>query len=119
MASVEGRRFRALADSVGGQVTPQTEFEFKQESDLVWARYSGGSIRLGFLVGTARFEELAFRYVHVDVNGSTHSGRSVDRIEALADGRLRLHERWVWESEAGTGTSVLEEVKPPEWGDDR
>ncbi|HEX6695483.1 MAG TPA: hypothetical protein VF080_01770 [Solirubrobacteraceae bacterium] len=27
-----------------------------------------------------------------------------------ADGRLRLHETWAWDSQAGSGTSVVEEI---------
>lgn len=29
----------------------------------------------------------------------------------VADGRIRLHESWAWESRPGTGTSIVEELK--------
>jgi hypothetical protein len=38
------------------------------------------------------------------------SGFSVDTIEVVPDGRLRLHEQWEWESREGGGTSILVEV---------
>jgi hypothetical protein len=109
--SLDGRRFRAAANAPGGQVTEQTEFSFSQDGDLVFARYSGGAIRLGYLLGVRRGMQAKIRYVHVDLGGVIRSGRSRETIEVLADGRLRIHEEWQWESEPGcSGTSVLEET---------
>lgn len=104
---------RRVCRSVGeetGDVGADTEFRFRQAGDLVWARYSGGAVRLGFLVGTTDGAVLRFRYTHVDTGGETATGASTDRIELLADGRVRLHETWAWDSRDGSGTSVLEEL---------
>ena len=109
--SLEGRRFRAVENSAGGQVGGETEFVFSQAGRFVHACYSGGTIELGFLVGVASGERVEFRYAHVDHTGLIASGHSIDIIEVLADGRLRLHERWRWESKIGSGTSILEEIK--------
>jgi hypothetical protein len=106
---LDGRVFRSPDDVDGGQVTPETEFRFRQSSDMVWGRYSGGSIRMGFFVGTSDGETVRFRYTQLDTTGETASGSSVDRIEVLTDGRVRLHESWTWDSKQGSGTSVLEE----------
>jgi hypothetical protein len=106
---LDGRVFRSVAAVAGGQVTPETEFRFRQSGDMIWGRYSGGGIRLGFLVGTSDGATARFRYTQLDTTGETASGSSVDRIEALPDGRLRLHETWAWDSRPGSGTSVLEE----------
>jgi hypothetical protein len=108
--SLDGRRFRVLANSSGGQVTDETEFVFSQDGRVIHARYGGGTIAVGFLAGVADGDTLEFRYVHVDRGGAIASGRSRDTIEVLPDGRLRLHERWQWESQEGGGMSVLEEV---------
>jgi hypothetical protein len=108
--SLDGRRFRALANSRGGQVSGDTEFVFSQDGRVVHARYGGGAIVLGFLVGVADRDATEFRFVHVDRDGAISSGHSVDTIEVLPDGRLRLHEQWEWESQSGRGTSVLEEI---------
>lgn len=106
---MDGRVLRAVGVVEGGQVTPETEFRFRQSDDMVWGRYSGGGIRLGFFVGTNDGATVRFRYTQLDTQGHTASGSSVDRIEALADGRVRLHEAWQWDSRDGSGTSVLEE----------
>lgn len=106
---MDGRVLRSTGAVEGGQVTPDTEFRFRQAGDMIWGRYSGGGIRLGFFVGTSDGATLQFRYTQLDTQGSTASGSTVDRIEALPDGRVRLHESWSWDSRAGSGTSVLEE----------
>jgi hypothetical protein len=109
--SLDGRRFRALANSPGGQVSADTEFVFSQDGRVVHARYGGGPIAVGFLVGVGDGHTIEFRYVHVDHDREISSGRSRDTVEVLPDGRLRLHERWEWESQDGGGTSVLEEIR--------
>jgi predicted hotdog family 3-hydroxylacyl-ACP dehydratase len=108
--SLDGRRFQAVADVPGGDVSAQTVFEYAEETGLVHARYGGGAIRLGFLVGTRDGDTLRFRYAQVRADGSTASGRCESRIEVLEDGRLRLHETWAWESQPGEGTSSVDEV---------
>ena len=99
-----------MADVAGGDVDARTVFEYAEEAGLVHARYGGGAIRLGFLVGTRDGDTLRFRYAQVRADGTTASGRCESRIEVLEDGRLRLHETWAWESQPGEGTSVVEEV---------
>ncbi len=108
--SLDGRRFRAAADVPGGDVGAATIFEYAEAGGAIHARYGGGAIRLGFLVGTREGDALAFRYAQLRADGTTATGRCASRVEALADGRLRLHERWAWESQPGAGTSVLDEV---------
>ena len=111
--SLDGRVFRSAAAVEGGEVDADTVFRFRQDGDLIHATYSGGTIRLGFLVGRIRGDRLDFRYAQLNASGETSTGHSADRIEALPDGRVRLHETWTWESRSGSGTSVLEEVGEP------
>ena len=108
--SMHGRRLHALSNTSEGEVSAETIFEFSQEVDLVWARYAGGHIRLGFLVGINSGTQLDFRYAQINHGGDTSTGHSQDRIELLADGRVRLHEAWSWDSHEGRGTSILEEI---------
>jgi hypothetical protein len=100
-----------MANSAAGDVDARTRFDYHQDGDLIWARYQGGAIRLGFLVGRREGDRLDFRYSHLDAGGRTSNGHCVSRIETLADGRLRLRERWQWESRAGEGVGVVEQVE--------
>ncbi len=106
---LNGRRFRSTADVAGGDVGTGTVFEYDESDGVVSAMYSGGSIVLGFLVGTRTGLKVSFRYVQLRDDGTTASGRCESVIENLDDGRLRMHERWAWESQEGSGTSVVEE----------
>jgi hypothetical protein len=108
--SLDGRRFAPVADVAGGDVGAGTVFEYAEADGIVHARYAGGAVRLGFLVGTREGDTLRFRYAQVRGDGTTATGRCESRIETLPDGRLRLHETWAWESREGSGTSVVEEI---------
>lgn len=107
--SLEGRRFAAVRN-IGGEVDASTVFAYHQDVDAVWARYSGGAVRVGFLVGTRDGDELDIRYTQLNISGETSTGHCRTRIEQLPDGRLRLDEKWEWESRDGAGTSVVEEL---------
>ncbi|MEU1645045.1 hypothetical protein ABZ422_09730 [Micromonospora zamorensis] len=111
--SLDGRRFRAVADVVAGEVGTQTVFAYHERAGEVWAEYAGGSIRRGHLVGTRTGDRLDFRYVQLNTDGQTSSGHCVSEVSVLPDGRVRLHETWSWESRAGSGSSVVEEVPAP------
>lgn len=109
--SLEGRRFRDVTPAHEGDVGDDTVFEYHEDGDgTIWARYQGGTVRLGFLVGTRIDDRLDFRYSHVTTEGETAAGHCTSWMEVLADGRLRLHESWRWESKPGSGTSMVEEV---------
>lgn len=111
LPSLDGRRFRTAAEVPGGDVGVETLFEYSQDGELAHARYSGGAVVLGFLVGTRDGDNLHFRYAQLRADGTTATGRCSSRIEVLPDGRLRLHEQWSWESAEGSGTSVIEEIR--------
>ena len=108
---LHGRRFRSRSEVAGGDVGTDTVFEYEEEDGVVSAMYSGGAIRLGFLVGTREGDQLQFRYAQLRHDGTTATGRCRSRIETLQDGRLRLHETWAWESQPGQGVSVVEEER--------
>ena len=110
--SLDGRRFRDVTVNRSGDVGTDTIFEYHQDGQVVWARYAGGDVVLGFLVGIRHADTLSFRYSHLTPNGKTASGRCDSTIAVLPDGRLECRERWQWESRPGEGTSVLRELSP-------
>ncbi|MEZ5283710.1 MAG: hypothetical protein R2712_02645 [Vicinamibacterales bacterium] len=112
MIDYDGRRFRSVRNSAGGDVSGDTVFEYRQAGAVVWATYSGGGVLLGTLLARVADDgSLDMRYQHLAPDGQFRAGRCESRPERLPDGRLRLHERWRWTDGAdGTGTSVVEEV---------
>jgi hypothetical protein len=110
----DGRVFRSIENSAGGDVGGQTTFHYRQRGDLVWATYQGGAVSFGTLLAKADAAgNLDMRYQHL-AGAVFKSGRCQSRPEVLLDGRLRLHERWQWTNgDAGEGSSIIEEVPAP------
>src|SRR5262245_52423968 len=97
--------------AASGEASAGTVFEYHEDDGLVWARYAGGAVRLGFLVGTRHGDRLEFRYSQLNESGETSNGRCSTAISVLPDGRVRLDEVWEWESRPGSGTSAAEESR--------
>lgn len=108
--SLDGRTFAGIANTGDGEVGRSTRFHYRESDGVISAEYAGGDIQRGYLVGTRDGDVLHFRYVHLATDGTTSSGRCTSTVDVLDDGRLRLHESWAWESRAGSGNSVAEEV---------
>ena len=109
--SLDGIRFRVAEMGSEGEAGAATVFEYHELDGVVWARYEGGAVRLGFLVGTRDGDRLEFRYSQLNEAGETASGRCTTTISSLPDGRLRLDEDWAWETKPGSGTSAVEEER--------
>ena len=107
------RRFRPVVNADNGEVDGGTLFHYRQRGDVVWATYEGGGVRFGTIVATADGAgRLDMRYAHVNEAGELMTGVCHTEPEMLADGRLRLHERWRWTSGDQTaGESIVEEVR--------
>ncbi len=108
--SLQGIRMRVVSTAEEGEVNAETLFEFTQECPVVSARYAGGKVRLGYLVGSMTAEELHFRYAQVDNFGRLDGGHSACEIWRTATGKLRLTEHFTWDSREGSGTNIFEEI---------
>ncbi|MFE9168397.1 hypothetical protein [Streptomyces kebangsaanensis] len=108
--SLDGRVLAPVADQAPGQVGTRTRFVYHEREGRIWAEYEGGDVVHGRLVGTREGDRLDFRYVQLRQDGTTSSGHCVSTVVELPDGRVRLEEAWQWESQPGSGTSVVEEL---------
>lgn len=108
----DGRVFRTCSNSSGGEVGQETLFHYHQRGAVVWATYAGGAVVHGTLLAQADpAGNLEMRYQHISRDGGFKTGRCQSRPEILADGRVRVHERWRWTDGAeGEGESVIEEI---------
>ncbi len=112
MISYDNRRFRSVENSGTGEVSDETVFEYHQRGSLVYAEYRGGEIVLGMLIAVAAEDgSLDMRYQHLNRHGELMTGICRSTPEVLADGRIRLHERWQWTSgDRSAGESTVEEI---------
>jgi hypothetical protein len=109
----DDRRFASVSNTASGEVSSETVFHYHQTNDLVWAEYRGGEIRFGSLIAKVLDDaRLEMRYQHLNAKGELMTGRCVSTPEILADGRIRLFEKWHWTcNDFSSGESVVEEIK--------
>ena len=110
----EGRRFRVVENSMGGETSNETTFLYHQRNNVLWGTYEGGDIKMGMLVGVvSSLAELDFHYSQVNLSGAICSGVCRSVPEILANGKLRLLEKWRWTTgDLSEGASVIEECTP-------
>ncbi|MFE4333512.1 hypothetical protein ACFRQM_30035 [Streptomyces sp. NPDC056831] len=119
--SLTGLVLAPVADQAPGQVGTRTRFTYHEKDGRIWAEYAGGDVVRGNLVGTRVDDTLDFLphglkgmggapSVQLKQGGTTSSGHCVSTVVDLADGRVRLDERWERESQEGSGTSTVEEL---------
>ncbi len=108
--SLHGIRMRVVSTAEGGEVNTETLFEFTQDGSVVSARYAGGGVLLGYLVGTISTKGFHFRYAQVDNSGRLDGGYSTCEIGRMADGRVQMAEHFKWDSREGSGTNIYEEI---------
>ncbi len=107
-----GRKFRGVVNSPDGQVNAETVFQYFQNGDTLTAKYYGGSIREGHLLGKVQEDNsVHFVYHHLDTDGHLMAGICTSKPEILPDGNIRLHESWEWTfGGSGHGQSIVEEI---------
>ena len=110
-----GKKFRSVSNAASGEVGSETIFHYHQADNIVWAEYSGGAIVRGQLVAICDENcVLDMRYQHVNTSGELMTGECCSTPEVLADGRIRLYEKWKWTSgDKSAGESVIEEITDP------
>ena len=109
--NLDGLKMYVSSTADIGVVGAGTLLHFTQKGDRVMARYSGGSIRRGCLVGEISGEALNFRYTQLEESGEIHGGSSVCDLVALPDGRTRIVEHFTWRTREGSGDNVFDQLE--------
>lgn len=110
----DNKIFASVQNSETGEVGAETGFYYHQKDRLVWAEYAGGAIVFGSLIAKVTDDDcLEMRYQHLNADGELMTGKCFSTPETLADGRIRLREKWQWTSgDFSTGESIIEEILP-------
>ncbi len=109
----DNKTFASVQNSATGEVGAATRFYYHQKDDLVWAEYAGGALRFGSLVAKVTDEDcLEMRYQHLNEQDELITGKCFSTPEILADGRIRLFEKWQWTvGGLSEGESIVEEIE--------
>lgn len=106
------RRFKVVSQATHGEVDGTTIFHYQQEGDVLTGQYSGGEIVTGHLIGIVDERgHIVMRYHHINRQKKLMTGQCQSTPEVLANGKIRLHERWTWTSASrASGESIIEEL---------
>lgn len=109
--NLHNKTFKSLENSENGEVSDQTLFHYRQEGQMLWAHYAGGSIQKGFLIGRIIEDQLEFSYQHLNQDLEIMTGKCTSRAKVNPDGKIQLYEAWEWTCrDFSKGTSLLLEV---------
>lgn len=108
-ADLNGLRAHAAVTAPGGVINADTIFEFTQEGDVVEAKYRGGKIVSGFLIGRLRDQELEFRYCQTHTDGVIAGGHSVCKVCVNDADKTEIVEEFEWAT-GGKGTNIIREL---------
>jgi hypothetical protein len=94
-----------------GVVDAKTRLHFTQKGSRVFARYGGGSVTRGCLVGTLSGSKLLFRFTQMEDSGQIHGGRSICEVQCASRTGLRVIEHFTWTTRNGSGTNIFAEIR--------
>jgi hypothetical protein len=106
---LDGVVMRPVTTAADSGIDADTVFCFDQKGRSISARYGGGPIAEGWLVGTLDGSQIRFDYLQVQVDGVVDRGSSVADVVLLPSGRWSLTEYFTWSSRDGAGINQLEE----------
>ncbi|HKF01605.1 MAG TPA: hypothetical protein VKB49_04805 [Candidatus Sulfotelmatobacter sp.] len=94
-----------------GVVNAKTRLHFIQKGSRVFARYAGGRVKRGCIVGTISGSELVFRYAQLEDSEQIHGGRSICEVQWTEEAGLRVIEHFTWSTRIGSGTNIFVEIR--------
>ncbi len=111
MINLNKIKMTVIETAENGVVNEDTVFDFIQKDNYVEAKYSGGKIENGFLVGLIKENILEFSYCQLQTDGILDSGISSSELSISSKGKIRLIEHFEWKSRPGeSGVNIFEEI---------
>ena len=106
-----GKRFKPISNTENAETSEKTIFNYVQKGNIVTSQYFGGKIKMGHLIGIVNEDgSIDMRYHQINTNNELMTGECKSIPEILPNGKIRLHEDWVWTSGDKThGKSIIEE----------
>ena len=106
--NLHGKRMNVVETAGNGVVNHETIFVFNQTNNIVTAKYSGGLVQRGFLIGKLDSKNLHFKYAQEHKDGNIAGGESNCEIKMGKDETLQLVEHFDWANRKGK--NVFQEI---------
>ncbi|MFY0600119.1 MAG: n-acetylglutamate synthase [Cyclobacteriaceae bacterium] len=108
MTNLNNKKFQLLENAKSGEVSGDTTFLFSQEGNIIEAKYHGGSITKGQILGLLDNSNhtIAMSYHCVTDQNEIKVGKALANISYDTSKRIHLKLDWEWVSGAeGKGSS--------------
>ena len=110
MIHFHNKRLALIDNSPTGQVQADTVFEFQQRGSMITARYHGGGIVDGHIIGTVNDSEVHLLYHCFTNAGELLSGKATG-IATIQNDQLHLLLDWKWlTGDQSSGKSHYHEI---------
>ncbi len=109
---INNKKFKVQMNSDNGEVSSGTIFTYYQRKHIVWAKYSGGEIEQGFLVGKIVDSKcLELVYLHINTQLELMTGKCKSKVSLNESGKIMLTENWQWTcKDFSKGESIMIEI---------
>ena len=109
--SLDKISMNVIETSGNGVVNEETIFQFLQKGKKVFAKYEGGKIKRGRLVGSLIKNVLTFNYFQEQIGGKLDYGYSTCELTLSSSGKIRLIENFNWASRKDSdGVNIFEKI---------
>ena len=90
------KSFSLLENSENGKVNSDTQFNYKQDENLVTADYFGGPIKYGKIIGHLNKNKLDMLYQCITTENELKAGKAIAEINLTEEGKMKLKLNWQW-----------------------
>lgn len=90
------KRFVTVGN-LSGLSSEETIFHYFQAGEVITGEYSGGAIKVGFIVGKQTGNNtIELLYQCITVEGELKAGDSRGVVSRMTDGKMRIEFDWSW-----------------------
>lgn len=94
--NLNNRNFSLLVNSRNGKANSDTQFNYKQDENLVTADYFGGSIKYGKIIDLLNKNKLNMLYQCITTENELKAGKAIAEINFTEEGKMKLKLNWQW-----------------------
>ena len=94
--NLNNKSFSLLVNSENGKVDSDTQFNYKQDENLVTADYFGGPIKYGKIIGLLNKNKLNMLYQCITTENELKAGKAIAEINLTEKGKMKLKLNWQW-----------------------